>query len=144
MDFTLSDDHRTLRDSAAAFLDREVDLTPLLKPGATVAAADYDGLWRKIADLGWPSLIVPEAQGGLGMSCLDLAMIVGEMGRTLAPAPLFGTLAGSWALLKAGSAAQQEALLGKVVAGDLKLAVAVADRDNRIGAGVTVPAPTKK
>ncbi len=140
MDFTLSDDHRTLRDSAAAFLDREVDLTPLLKPGATVAAADYDGLWRKIADLGWPSLIVPEAQGGLGMSCLDLAMIVGEMGRTLAPAPLFGTLAGSWALLKAGSAAQQEALLGKVVAGDLKLAVAVADRDNRIGAGVTASA----
>jgi alkylation response protein AidB-like acyl-CoA dehydrogenase len=57
------------------------------------------------------------------MSYLDLAMIVGEMGRSLAPAPLFGTLAGAWAIEKAGSVEQKQELLGAVAAGKLKLAL---------------------
>lgn len=137
MDFTLSDDHIALRDAAQSFLDKEVDLKPLLKPGASPADAGYDRLWPKLAELGWPSLIVPEAQGGLGMSYIDLAMIVGEMGRTLAPAPFFGTLAGTWAIMKAGTDDQKTRLLGPVVGGTCKLALAVADRTGGIGTGVT-------
>jgi alkylation response protein AidB-like acyl-CoA dehydrogenase len=129
MDFTLSDDHKALRDSAQVFLDKEVILAPLLKPGATAADADYDGLWKKIIDLGWPGLIIPETYGGLGLDYLDLIMIVGEMGRTLAPAPLFGTLAGIWAILGAGSEAQKTEILGGVVGGTLSLALAIADAD---------------
>src|SRR5580693_2675845 len=129
MDFTLGDDHKALRDAAHVFLDKEVDLSPLLKPGATVANADYDGLWKKIVDLGWPGMVVPEAYGGLGMDYVDLIMIVGEMGRTLAPALLFGTLAGVWTILAAGSEAQKTHLLGAVVGGNLTLALAIADAD---------------
>jgi len=36
MNFSLSDDHRLLRDSAKTFLDAEISLKPLLVPGATV------------------------------------------------------------------------------------------------------------
>ncbi len=140
MDFTLSDDHVALRDAAQSFLDKEVDLKPLLQPGATVADAGYDRLWRKIAELGWPSLVVPEAQGGLGLSHIDLAMIVGEMGRTLAPAPFFGTLAGTWAIMKAGSDDQKDRLLGPVVAGTCRLALAMAGQDGRIGEAVAATA----
>jgi len=143
MDFTLSDDHKALRDSAHVFLDKEVDLAPLLKPGATVADVDYAGLWKKIVDLGWPGLIVPEAYGGLGLDYVDLIMIVGEMGRTLAPAPLFGTLAGVWTVLAAGSEAQKTELLGGVVAGRLSLALAIADPDGGYeapGTGVSAEA----
>lgn len=129
MDFTLSDDHRALRDSARVFLDKEVDLAPLLEPGASVADADYGGLWTKIVDMGWPGMVVPEAYGGLGLDYVDLIMVVGEMGRTLAPAPLFGTLAGVWTILAAGSEAQKETLLGGVVGGRLSLALAIADAD---------------
>ncbi len=143
MDFTLSDDHKALRDSAFAFLDKEVDLAPLLKPGATVADADYDGLWKKIVDMGWPGMVVPEAYGGLGLDYVDLIMVVGEMGRTLAPAPLFGTLAGVWTVLAAGSEAQKTELLGGVVGGRLSLALAIADADGRYeapGGGVKAEA----
>ena len=129
MDFTLSDDHKALRDSARVFLDNEVDLAPLLKPGASVADADCDGLWKKIVDMGWPGMVVPEAYGGLGLDYIDLIMVVGEMGRTLAPAPLFGTLAGVWAVLAAGSEDQKTELLGGVVGGRLSLALAIADAD---------------
>ncbi|MDB5481655.1 MAG: hypothetical protein JWO83_2708 [Caulobacteraceae bacterium] len=129
MDFTLSDDHKALRDSAHVFLDKEVDLGPLLKPGATVADVDYAGLWKKIVDMGWPGMVVPEVYGGLGLDYVDLIMVVGEMGRTLAPAPLFGALAGVWSVLAAGSEAQKTQLLGGVVGGNLSLALAIADAD---------------
>jgi alkylation response protein AidB-like acyl-CoA dehydrogenase len=129
VDFTLSNDHLALRDAAQAFLDREVSLAPLLVPGSVPDQAAYDGLWTKIAALGWPSLVIPEAYGGLGMSYIDLVTIIGEMGRTLAPAPFFGTLAGTWAILKAGSENQKSRMLQRVAGGQLKLALAVADEN---------------
>ncbi|HEX7775171.1 MAG TPA: acyl-CoA dehydrogenase family protein [Parvibaculum sp.] len=127
MNFALSDDHLMLRQTARDFLENEIDLAPLLKPGANVGNAGYDETWRKMADLGWPGLIVPEDYGGSGLSCLDLTMIAGEMGRTLAPAPFLGTLAGTWAILKGGSAAQKEKILPRVAAEGMKLALAVSD-----------------
>jgi alkylation response protein AidB-like acyl-CoA dehydrogenase len=131
MDFALSDDHEILRRSARDFLEKEIDLAPLLRPNAVVDAAGYDETWRKIIGLGWPGLIVPEEYGGLGLDCLDLVMIVSEMGRTLAPAPFFGTLAGTWAILKGGTEGQKKILLPRVAAEGLKLAFAVSNRDGK-------------
>ncbi|MGE0828078.1 MAG: acyl-CoA dehydrogenase family protein, partial [Hyphomonadaceae bacterium] len=88
-----------------------------------------EGLWKKIVEMGWPGMVIPEAYGGLGMSYIDMVMIVGEMGRTLAPAPLFGTLAGAWAIEAAGTEEQKQTLLGAVAGGQLKLALAVTDAD---------------
>jgi alkylation response protein AidB-like acyl-CoA dehydrogenase len=129
MDFSLSDDHILLRDTAHAFLRKEADLAPLLIPGATVKDAGYERLWKQLAGLGWPGIVVPEAFGGLGMSMVDLAMVVGECGRFLAPAPFFGTLAGTLALLAAGSEAQKRQWLAPVADGSLKLALAIAGSD---------------
>lgn len=127
----VNDDHEALRESARAFLDKEVNLAPLLVPGADVTAAGHDRLWGKIVDMGWPGMVTPEAYGGLGLNYLDLTMVVGELGRTLAPSYLFGTLAGAWAIERAGSEEQKETLLGQMAEGKLKLALAVADPDGR-------------
>lgn len=128
MDFALSEDHEVLRRSARDVLEKEIDLAPLLRPHATVAASGYAETWRKLASLGWPGLIVPEDFGGSGLSTLDLSMIVGEIGRTLAPAPFFGTLAGTWAILKCGSDAQKRSILPRVATEGFKLALAVSDQ----------------
>ena len=108
MNFALSEDHLVLRQSARTFLEKEISLARVLVPGATVADADYDANWSKIAAMGWPGLVIDEAYDGLGLSCVDLAMILGEMGRTLAPSPFLGTLFGTWALQKGGSDAQKK------------------------------------
>ena len=142
MNFTLSEDNEALREAARVFLNKEVSLAPLLVPGATVEAAGYDALWAKITEMGWPGVVVPEAYGGLGLTYLDLIMIVGELGRTLAPCPMFGVLAGAWAIERAGSETQKQTLLAAVAEGRLKLALAVADRagayDDRSTAPVVV------
>lgn len=124
MDFALSDEHQMLRDSARNFLQGEVDLTPLLVPGATVAAGGSGRIWRAMAALGWSGLVIPEDYGGLGMSHVDLLMIVEQTGRSLAPCPLFGTLAGSWALIAAGSEAQKRTILPQVADGTCRMALA--------------------
>lgn len=129
MNFSLDDDHVLLRDSAQRFLEKEVDLGPLLVPGATVAQAGYAALWKKIAALGWPGLVIPEERGGLGMSVLDLALVLQECGKFLAPCPLFGTLAGTWSILAAGSPAQQSKLLPTVADGSTPLALCIAGPD---------------
>ena len=127
MNFALSEDHVVLRQSARTFLEKEISFARVLVPGATVADADYDANWAKIVALGWQGLVIDEAYDGLGLSCIDLTMILGEMGRSLAPSPFLGTLFGAWALQKGGSAEQKTALLPGVAAGTTKLAVAVAE-----------------
>jgi alkylation response protein AidB-like acyl-CoA dehydrogenase len=127
MNFALSEDNLVLQQSARTFLEKEISLGRVLVPGATVADVDYAGNWTKIAAMGWPGLVIDEAFGGLGLSCIDLAMILGEMGRTLAPSPFLGTLFGAWAIHKGGMPEQKERLLPQVAAGTVKLALAVAE-----------------
>jgi alkylation response protein AidB-like acyl-CoA dehydrogenase len=127
MNFTLSEDHLALRESAQSFLSKEVNLDPYLRPIANDQAVERDGLWQAIQGLGWAGIAIPEAYGGLGMSYIDLVMVVSELGRTLAPSPFFGTLAGGLAIERCGSEAQKQALLPQVAAGELTLALAIAD-----------------
>jgi acyl-CoA dehydrogenase len=127
MNFALSEDNLVLQQSARIFLEKEISLGRVLVPGATVADADYAGNWTKIAAMGWQALVIDEAFDGLGLSCIDLAMILGEMGRTLAPSPFLGTLFGAWAIHKGGTPKQKERLLPQVAAGTVKLALAVAE-----------------
>ena len=127
MNFALSEDHVVLRQSARTFLEKEISLARVLVPGATVADAGYDANWAKIVAMGWQGLVIDEAYDGLGLSCIDLAMILGEMGRSLAPSPFLGTLFGAWAIQKGGSPEQKKVLLPGVAAGTTKLAVAVAE-----------------
>src|SRR3981189_2264307 len=83
MNFALSEDHLVLRQSARTFLEKEISLARVQVPGATVADAGYEANWSKIAAMGWQGLVIDEAYDGLGLSCIDLAMILGEIGRTL-------------------------------------------------------------
>jgi alkylation response protein AidB-like acyl-CoA dehydrogenase len=127
MNFALGEDHVVLRQSARTFLEKEVSLARVLVPGATVADAHYEATWSKIVAMGWQGLVIDETYDGLGLSCIDLAMILGELGRSLAPSPFLGTLFGTWALQRGGSPEQKKALLPGVASGTTKLAVAIAE-----------------
>ncbi|HWF00512.1 MAG TPA: acyl-CoA dehydrogenase family protein, partial [Caulobacteraceae bacterium] len=131
MNFALSDDHRMLKDSAQSFLDEQISLKPLLVPGATVRDAGYAANWAKIAQMGWPGLLIPEEFGGAGLSCIDLVMIVEELGRTLAPSPFLGTLLGTLAVMKGGDAPLKTRILPQIASGELALALAAAEADGR-------------
>src|SRR3989440_10878427 len=82
--------------------------------------ATPDALWRQMIELGWPALTVPEDAGGLGMGAVELAVVVEELGRVLAPGPYLPTVTQfAPVVAEAGSAEQQERFLGGVAAGEL-------------------------
>jgi alkylation response protein AidB-like acyl-CoA dehydrogenase len=131
MNFFLDDDHRVLKDSAQVFLDEVISLKPLLVPGATVADARYAENWASIAAMGWAGLMIDPEFGGVGLGAVDLVMVVEELGRTLTPSPFLGVLLGALAVQRGGHPAQKSALLPAIAAGELRLALALAEPGGR-------------
>jgi alkylation response protein AidB-like acyl-CoA dehydrogenase len=120
LNFDFSEDQKALKDEARKFLSEQC------APSVVRAVLDnpdrsYDeGLWRAIAALGWLGASIPEAHGGLGLGRLELCVLAEELGRAAAPVPFSSTLYFfAEALMLAGDAAQQAALLPKIASGDL-------------------------
>jgi alkylation response protein AidB-like acyl-CoA dehydrogenase len=107
MNFGFTEDQEALRDATRKFLDDECPTTFVRKMMADDTAHATE-LWKKIAQLGWLGIIVPEEFGGVGGSFLDLVVILEEAGKSLLPGPFFATaLLGTTAILGGGSAEQK-------------------------------------
>ncbi len=73
-----------------SFLEKEAPLSRLRELHAAGTSFDRDW-WRRAAELGWTSLLVPEALGGgsvSGNGVRDLALVAELAGKTVAPGPL--------------------------------------------------------
>ncbi len=124
MDFGFTPEQDALRSQARRFLDQELPLDRILAWSADPTTLDR-GLWKRVAELGWTGLTVPEAHGGLGLGAVDLIVLLEEMGRSLCPLPLASTDLAIAALTALGDAAQQAAWLPKIAAGDVIATLAV-------------------
>jgi acyl-CoA dehydrogenase len=126
MQLVLSEDQELLAKTAADWVRAH---SPLRRVRDLRDAADPLGFsrahWKQMAELGWVGIPFAEEHGGAGMGLADLAVVLEALGRTLAPEPFLSTvlLAGQ-ALAQGGSAAQQQAWLPRVAAGDAVLAFA--------------------
>ena len=79
-----------------------------------------------MAAMGWAGTIVPEEYGGSNLGCMDLALVLEELGRTLTASPLIASgLAGASALVLGGSAGQNQAWLPRVADGTAIVTLAV-------------------
>lgn len=54
------------------------------------------GLWRTVAGLGWPDVLVSETRGGGGGGLRELCVLAEAAGAGAAPIPLAGAAAASW------------------------------------------------
>ncbi len=141
MDFSLAEEHVMLKTSARDFLDTECPKR-LVREMADDATGYSPELWKKMADLGWQGLVIPEQYGGVGSSFLDLAVLLEEMGRALVPGPFIPTvvLAGR-PILAAGSEEQKRRFLPGIASGDLIASLALLESEGDLNApGVAVTA----
>jgi alkylation response protein AidB-like acyl-CoA dehydrogenase len=121
MDLGLSDDQEFFRETTRKFLEAEVPLTAVRRLGDHTDGFDRDW-WRRGAELGWTSMLVPEEHGGgslAGEGLLDLVIVAEEMGRLVSPGPLLATNVVASAVAERGTSEQQEALLPGIVSGDV-------------------------
>ena len=91
MDFTFSADQVALRDAVRAFLRVEAPKEYVRRMAEHDDAGVTPAMWRKVVDLGWTGLLVPEAQGGLGLGLVDAVVVQEEMGRAVFPGPYFSS-----------------------------------------------------
>ena len=118
MDFALSDDQRAIQEAARDFLADAAN--PDVVRAAVESETGFDEtLWASLAgELGFAGILVPEAFGGLGMGAVEMALVLEETGRTLAPVPFFETaVLAVLAVREAGSKAQQAAPLPRLAPG---------------------------
>ena len=90
MELEFTPDQEELRETVRTVLAREC--TPSLVRAVYEDPTAAAGLWQQMVELGWPGLTVPEDAGGIGLGAIELAVVVEELGRALAPGPLFATV----------------------------------------------------
>ena len=144
IDFGLSEEQQALQRAAREFLATECP-PQLVRDNAKSPAGLPRPLYKKMADNGWMGLIVPEAQGGLGLGTLDLALVLEEMGRTVVPGPFLSTQLVTLALVRAGSATSRQTWLPKFLAGEAFAALAYLEEGERQdAAGISLRAKKSK
>jgi alkylation response protein AidB-like acyl-CoA dehydrogenase len=127
MDFALSEEQEMLRNSARDFLTKECPKT-LIRQMETDEKGFPANLWKGMADLGWMGLVYPEQYGGSGMTFLDLAVLIEELGRAIVPAPFLSTVVYcGLPILAAGTDEQKKQFLPKIAKGDIIMALALTE-----------------
>src|SRR6185437_9470091 len=107
-----------LRQSARAMLEKECPSTSVRR--LMEDATGYEpALWKKMAELGWTGLVLPEQYGGAGLNYVDLVLVLEQMGRVILPSPFIPTIIFAEAISRAGTETQKQALLPKLAAGGL-------------------------
>lgn len=128
MDFQHSEEQEELRQMARGFLaDRS---SPEQVREAMQSPIGYDTeTWRQItAELGWSSVHIPEAYGGLGLGHVDLAVLLEATGETLLCAPFFSTVAlATNAILEIGTESQKAERLPGLAEGTQTATLAFAE-----------------
>jgi alkylation response protein AidB-like acyl-CoA dehydrogenase len=128
MDLSLTEDQRFFQETTRKFLEQEAPLTAVRALADDPAGFDRQW-WARGAELGWTSLLVPEADGGGslgGEGVLDLVIVAEEMGRLVSPGPLLPTNVVADAVATGGSAELRARVLPGIVAGDVVAAWCVA------------------
>jgi alkylation response protein AidB-like acyl-CoA dehydrogenase len=85
MDFDFTEDQVALRDAVRRWADK--DYTFERRRAVVKAGGASREVWDELAGLGLTALVVPEAQGGLGMGAVEAMVVMEELGRAIVTEP---------------------------------------------------------
>ena len=127
MNLDFSDDQKFLQEEARKFLEKEGALLRNRNVLEDESYIDIE-LWKKIVDLGWTGIRIPEEYGGLGLGHLELCVIAEELGRFLAPVPYSSSVyLFTESIINYGNDQIKKEFLPKLVSGDIVGTLAVTE-----------------
>jgi alkylation response protein AidB-like acyl-CoA dehydrogenase len=122
--FAFTDDQKLFRDTLRALLEKECTADVVRRAWAEEGTGRSEPLWAKLAELGVVGLTIPEAEGGLGLSEIDLVLLLEESGRAALPEPIVeNTAVGVPLLVESTNAEARRTWLPRVAAGQARLTV---------------------
>ena len=129
VEFGLNEEQEMLKTMARDFLENECPKT-YVREMMEDATGHTPDLWKKMAEVGWQGLVIPEEYGGAGMNFRDLSILFEEMGRAMMPGPFLSTvLLAGVPILEAGSDEQKQEYLPKLANGEAVFTLAVLEAD---------------
>ena len=122
-----TDDQAMLAETASQFMAEEGAIAKQLRHWRDRECKDGFGhdLWKQMAEMGFTGLLVPEADGGLGMGHVEAGIVLEEIGRNLTPSPFLTCSVLAATALDAGSADLKARWLPGLISGDSVFAVAI-------------------
>jgi alkylation response protein AidB-like acyl-CoA dehydrogenase len=127
MPLYLNDEQTMLRDSAKDFV---AEAAPVSHMRALRDANDSTGfsreLWKQFAEMGFTGILIPEADGGLGLGHVEAGVVLEEIGRNLSPSPFLTTAVAAVEALR--GSAQRERWFPGILTGETVAALAIDER----------------
>ncbi|MEP5763502.1 MAG: acyl-CoA dehydrogenase family protein [Halieaceae bacterium] len=131
MNFDFSEEQVMLRDSVARFIQDDYDWETrraIVDSEEGISRAN----WQTFAELGWLSIPFAEEHGGFGGNAIDTMLVMEQLGAGMVAEPFVPTVLMFGGLIeKAGSPAQCEAWLPRVIGGEVLGAFAYQERQSR-------------
>ena len=129
MTFALTEEQHQLQQLVRKFCEAKSPIAEVRRLMETEDGFD-PAVWDQLgSELGLQSLAIPEQFGGAGFSLVELCLVMEEMGRALLCAPFLSSIAlGANAILMGGTDEQREGLLPGIASGDVRAALAFAER----------------
>jgi len=132
MPLLINEEQSMLKESAKDFLKSNSPVSALRSLRDKKSELGYDvNIWKKMVEIGWTGLTIPEEYGGLNFGYVGFGQILEETGRTLAASPLLSNvLLGAATISIAGNEKQKEKILPAIASGELLVTLAI-DEKNR-------------
>ena len=127
MDFGLSELQLSMQENVNRFLDEEASLDRVREFATTDHSLATD-IWGGLVNLGVVGVLVPEENGGLGLSAMDAAVIGECLGHHVTPVPYLSTcVVAPRAIALSGSDAQKDEYLSKIADGSTTIGLALSE-----------------
>jgi len=141
MDFTFTEEQETIAEIARQLFEHRA--TPEHLTEVEAGAVRYDAaLWRELATADLLGIALPENVGGSEHGFLELALLLAEVGWSVAPVPVYATLLlGADTIARHGDEGQRQRYLPDVVTGSRLLTAGLAEPRR---SDPTVPATTAR
>ncbi|MBD21460.1 MAG: pimeloyl-CoA dehydrogenase small subunit [Rhodospirillaceae bacterium] len=131
MDFSYSEVQQMLQDSVKKFVSKNYDFDTRSKIIESDSGYSEEN-WKLFAELGWLTVPFSEEDGGLGGSAVDLMVMMEEFGKANLVEPYLPSVVLCGCLISELATGEvREQMLGKLVGGDLQLALAASETGSR-------------
>jgi len=125
MDFVITKEQTRIRKAAREFLKAKFN-SDFIREMEKDEKGYTPQTWKKMGELDWMALIIPEAYDGVGGSLLDLVLLLEEFGWAGAQGPFFATVVfGGFGIARYGNEEQKQAYLPKIANGKMIVSMAL-------------------
>ena len=143
MDLSFSPAQQLLQQSARTFLQQRCPIERVQELALDPRGFAAD-LWKEIATLGWPGLLIPAELGGSGGSVSEALTLVEEQGRACFPSPFLASAVVATSVLIGAGGRRARELLPALAMGERICTLAVLEESGQLdpdGLAMPVAAP---